>query len=330
MSKKKVKKNFLNYIKDIFNYISGLAGIILLTFKFQTNLSLNEFTTLLFILGGFFFIITIYLIIYYVRVIIDSLINNRLVLTNLIKFALSLVSMVIIIYFLINRTYLFLTYFYLILIYIPILTAFFLIMLTFIIRKSNFRKIHLLWEKIIIILIIGICFYTPFFLGATYPHSNPKVEISPKPMEIFYEIGNQVQDVQEINIYIKSMEANARNVDIVIQAPVDFYYWVDGIQNDSKTISFLSYDEVTHFLLEIQPSINVGNGTYKIGIYWSYESDLGNIYYRTTDIMVIIGPVVLEMYWLLIITLIMFISISIIFSIHYLIRKKKLKFRIQK
>ena len=325
MTETTTKKRNLDYIKDACSVISAIAGIVLLVFKFQVNLSLNEINSLLFILGGAIFLLLIYLIYYYVKLLISSVINNSSILANLIKFIISLIGMGIITYFLINRSYFFITYFYLILIYLPILTVFFCILLYLIIKKTKLRKLRSLWKKVLIIISIIVSFSLPFFLGASYPQTNPRVEVSPKPMEISYERGNQVQEIQEITVYLKSIEANARNVNIYIQAPPDFYYWVDGIQNDTKTINFLKYDEINQFLLEIQPSISVGNGTYNIEIHWSYESDLGNIYYKSLNLKVFIGPrpsymPEVQLYIILIVLVIGLLIISIT-----LIKRKKLK-----
>jgi hypothetical protein len=198
-----------------------------------------------------------------------------------------------------------------------------------IIKKSKFKKIRLVWKKICIIFSISISFCIPFLLGATYPQANPNVEISPKPMEILYIQGNQVQEVKIIDVYIKSTEGNARNINITIQTPVNFYYWVDGIQNDSKFIDFLNYDIVTHFMLEIQPSISVGNGTYEIKITWSYEGDLGDIFHDSISISVFIGPKFFDFlpYWFLIVAAIVGVVASIF--VYYFIRKKKSNFKVQ-
>lgn len=212
-------------------------------------------------------------------------------------------SFVIISYFLINRTYSFISFFYLLLIYVPILTILFIIITLIIWKKTLLKKRAFpKWKKIIIISTLLLSFYSPFLFGAAIPHDDPKVNVSPNPMQLQYDKGGQVQEVRKINILIKSVEGNAKNIVININVPNSFFYWVDGIINDTKTINHLDYDKIVSFVLDIQPSASVGNGTYTVTIEWSYTGDLGNTFHNSIDIFVLIGEVrMFPMYHLLIV-----------------------------
>ena len=111
------------------------------------------------------------------------------------------------------------------------------------------------------------------------------------------------------------MEGYAWNIEISVEPPSSFYIWVDGIQNGTKRITFLAYDQVVAFPMEVQPSHMVRNGTYVTKINWSYESASGYSTQKSTTIMIFIGeeiPYIFPMYWVLIIMVVAIIVASII------------------
>lgn len=285
-------------VKDFLAYITPLINIIPIVLKLQPNLSLKEVTFILFLIGFGFLILTIYLIYHYSKLLVKAVIDNNNTKPNIIKIFITLISTGLIFYFLINRSVTFMNFIVLCMVYFLIIAVTIAITLYLIIKKTNLNDIKKRYHiKTILILTIVSSNVIPFAFAASFSSVNPLVEVSCQPMEILYDNGNQVQSIKNVNVFVKGLEGNARNVYIYIQAPANIYYWVDEIQNDTKTINYLQFDDVNQFLLKIQPSISVGNGTYDIEVHWTYQSDLGINYsnFKVIKIFVGIPPAVPEM-----------------------------------
>lgn len=280
----------LDKVKDFLAYITPLIGIVPIVLKLQPNLSLREVTFILFLIGFGFLILTIYLIYHYSKLLVKAVIDNNNTKPNIIKIFITLISTGLIFYFLINRSITFMNFLQLCMVYFLIIAVTIATTLYLIIKKTNLNDIRKRYHiKTILILIIVSSNVIPFAFAASFSSVNPLVEVSCQPMEILYDNGNQVQSIKNVNVFVKGLEGNARNVYIYIQAPANIYYWVDEIQNDTKTINYLQFDDVNQFLLKIQPSISVGNGTYDIEVHWTYQSDLGINYSNFKVIKIFVG-----------------------------------------
>ena len=280
----------LDKVKDFLAYITPLIGIVSIVLKLQPNLSLKEVTFILFLIGFGFLILTIYLIYHYSKLLVKAVIDNNNTKPNIIKIFITLISTGLIFYFLINRSGTFMNFLQLCMVYFPIIAVTIATTLYLIIKKTNLNDIRKRYHiKTILILTIVSSNVIPFAFAASFSSVNPLVEVSCQPMEILYDNGNQVQSIKNINVFVKGLEGNAHNVYIYIQAPANIYYWVDEIQNDTKTINYLQFDNVNQILLKIQPSISVGNGTYDIEVHWTYQSDLGINYSNFKVIKIFVG-----------------------------------------
>jgi len=323
------EKNYL----ILFNLILVISGIYLIFLKGQTSDNLpfywitsKELTTFLFIGLIALLALSVYLLFYNIRILIDLINTEGKIIKSLLKYIVSVFSVIVILYFLINRSYNFANFFVLISIYIPLISFLFAASLYLILKKTQFKALRLKRRKIILIMSLILCFYLPIYPGAIVPISNPNVIISPMPTQIYYEHGWQVQDIKEINGILKAVEGNARNVFINIDAPQNFSYWVDDIINGTKSVSYLEYGQQTSFSLKIQPSVSVGDGWYYLQINLSYESVLGDLHQKTASVLVSIvipgnGGLIIPGFSILII--IISLSLAVIAVLYAIKRKKK-------
>ncbi|MFX1355906.1 MAG: TIR domain-containing protein [Promethearchaeota archaeon] len=286
------EKNYL----IILNSVILISSLYLIFLKNQINVNYplywatsRELANLLFIGLLGILILAIYFLFYQIRSLISSIHNKGKILRDFFKYILSSFSIITILYFLINRSYYFGNFFMLLFLYTPTISFLFGVFLYLTLKKTQLKELRKIGQKIILIFSLALIFYFPFYLGAVAPISNPNVIISPQPVEIEYDYGGKVQDVKEVEVIIKSVEGNARNINVSISAPNNFSYWIDEILNDTKAITYLEYGQIISFLLEIQPSASVGNGTYLITINLYYESVLGNSYETFSNVKVIIG-----------------------------------------
>ncbi len=167
-------------------------------------------------------------------------------------------------------------------------------------QNKNFfegiRHLHTITKGLVLSFLL-ICFLIPLVVGVFIPiFSDPSVVVFPMPREIFYEGSEQVQDVKKVDLSIKAEQGYAWNINIKIEAPPSFYFWLDGIENKTKNIAFLESDEVVTSSLALQPSHIVTNGIYDVRIVWSYESASGHLTSKSTSVMVIIDQIVLFHY----------------------------------
>jgi len=286
------EKNYL----IILNLVIIISGLYLIFLKNQITenyplywITSRELTIFLFIGLLGILILSIYFLFYHIHSLISSIHYKRKILRDFLKYVLSCISLIIILYFIINRSYYFGNFFMLLFLYAPAISFLFAAFLYITLKKTQLKGLRKISQKIVLILSLVLSFYLPFYLGAIAPISNPNVIISPQPTEIQYDSGGKVQSVKEVEITVKSIEGNARNVDISITTPINFSYWIDGILNDTKSITYLEYSQTGSFLLEIQPSASVDNGTYSITINLYYESLLGDSYEKSSNIVIIIG-----------------------------------------
>lgn len=286
------EKNYL----IILNLVIIISGLYLIFLKNQIIenyplywITSKELTIFLFIGLLGILILSMYFLFYHIRSLIRSIHHKGKIIRDFFKYVLSCVSIIIILYFIINRSYYFGDFFMLLFLYAPAISFLLAAFLYLTLKKTQLKDLRKISQKIILILSLVLIFYLPFYLGAIAPISSPNVIISPQPTEIQYDSGGKVQDVKGVEVAIKSMEGNARNIDISVITPINFSYWIDGILNDTKSITYLEYSQTGSFLLEIQPSASVGNGTYSITINLYYESLLGDSYEKYSRIIIIIG-----------------------------------------
>lgn len=291
---KRVRKQ-KNYL-IVINSVIILGGLYLIFLKNQIEeffplfwITNRELANFLFIGLLAFLFFSIYLLFYQIRFLISSILKKGKILYGFFKYLLSIFGVIVISYFLINRSYYFGTFFTLLLVYIPAISLIFLLFLYLVIKKTKLNDLRNIGQKLLIVMSLAFVFYFPFYLGAVVPISNPNVLISPQPTEIEYDYGGKVQEVKSFEVNIKSIEGNARNIEASISAPQNFSYWIDGFLNDTKSIPYLEYSQTTSFLLEIQPSASVNDGIYSINIDLYYESVLGDSYEKSSRIKVIIG-----------------------------------------
>ena len=317
----------LKKVKDFLGFLTPLIGLIPIVLQFQPYLNLRELTSLLFLVGFVLLILMIYLIFDYSKLLVKSVPDGPSIKLNALRIFFTLLGNGIILYFLINRSVNFLNLLQLCLVYFPIIAFSIAIPLYLLIKRTNLNAIKRYHNiKTILIFTIVASNVVPFVFGASFSSGNPLVDVSCQPMEILYDKGNQVQNIKSINVYVKGLEGNARNVTIYIQAPANIYYWVDEIQNGTKTIDYLLFDDVNQFILKIQPSISVGNGTYDIEVHWTYQSDLGINYSNYKVIKVFVGPYLFESPMILF-SVVVAISVGAASVVYYLIarRRKHLK-----
>lgn len=324
------EKNYL----ILFNLILIISGIYLIFLKGQTTdnfplywITSKEMTTFLFV--GLFALLglSIYLLVYNIRILIDLINTKGKIIKTVFRYAVSVFSVITLLYLLINRSYHFGNFFVLISIYVPLISFLFAAFLYTILKKTQFKGLRLKRGKVILILSIVFCFYFPLYPGAIAPISNPNVIISPLPTEIQYEMGWQVQDVKEISVILKAIEGNARELQINIDSPKNFSYWVDDIINGTKSVSYLEYGQSIPFSLKIQPLSSVGDGIYSFQINLFYESVLGELHQKNIEISVWIGyspPLAIPGF--LMPQIILFISLVVITLLYAIIRKKTIKF----
>lgn len=281
----------LNYMNIFFNFLSFLNQLIP---------SSSEGITVLFFLFLLFLTET-YLILYFH---LDSLIESKKR-SRLIKFdfIISLLNFPFVLFYFVEISYYFasfIKYITLILIYTIMGLCMVFILSLYLMRKKRFLNLLEIWlkkekwlknwlKKFILILGITLYFSIPLYIGAIEPLSDPKVEVSPKPIEIFYERGGQIQSIKEVEINVKAIEGYAWNINISVETPESFYIWIDGIENEPKFIEYLKHEQKITFPLEIQPSYVVPNGTYAIKINWCYENARGDTAKKSEDIHISIG-----------------------------------------
>ena len=310
----------LKKVSEYIGFITPLIGLIPIVIKFQPYLSLREFTSILFLVDIILLGLMIYLIFYYSKILVKSVPDGSSIIRNISRIFFTLLGTGLILYFLVNRSVNFLNLLQLSLIYLPSIAGLIVTTLYLVLKTAKLNAVGRYYHiKTILILTIVASNVVPFVFGASFSSGDPLVELSCQPMEILYDKGNQVQSIKNVNINLKGLEGNARNVTIYIQAPANIYYWVDEIQNGTKTIDYLLFDDINQFLLKIQPSISVGNGTYEIEVHWTYQNDLGVSYRNVKVVKIFVGQQILFSYDVYIWSILILVGVvSVIFIYRYI------------